>query len=224
MPLDPQNEELEEPVERRLKPMLRGVPDIFATCLALPAVAYLISQVEGNSALLSAVLFGIGLIAVLGMSAVYHAPTWSPRRFEILGRFDHAAIFLLIAGSYTPLCVCTEIPLGTPMLIGVWVICTIGIARCLFFPKSDRRARTVLYVVLGLCLTPSVPALYREVGPVILGLCMTGGALHILGAGIYLIRRPDPFPRHFGYHEVFHLCVFAAAGCHYLAVWEILVH
>lgn len=194
-----------------------------ATCLAVPAVAYLISRADGDFAILSAVVFGAGLIAVLGMSALYHAPTWSPRRFEILGRFDHAAIFLLIAGSYTPFCLCTEIPFGRVILAGAWIVCTLGILRCLFFPKSDRRARTVLYVLLGLVLAPSIPALYREVGPVNLGLCVTGGALYILGAGIYLVRRPDPFPRHFGYHEIFHLCVFAAAGCHYVAVWEIVV-
>ncbi len=221
--MDNQTEDADAELQvRRSKPMLRGVPDLLATCLALPAVAYLISCADGNLAILSAVLFSIGLIAVLGMSAVYHTPNWGPRWFDVLGRFDHAAIFLLIAGSYTPFCLCTEIPFGTPILIGVWVLCSVGALRCLLYPKSARGARTVLYILLGLVLTPSVPALYREVGPMILGLCVTGGALYILGAGIYLLRRPDPFPRHFGYHEVFHLCVFAAAGCHYVAVWEIV--
>lgn len=205
-----------------VKPLLRGIPDLLATILALPAIAYLISSADGSIATLSAALFGIGLLAVLGMSAVYHAPNWGPRWMDVMRRFDHAAIFLLIAGSYTPFCLCTDIPLAVPTLVLAWVLSGIGALRCLLLPESARGARTLLYVLLGLVLLPSVPALYTKVGPTILTLCVVGGALYIFGAGIYMIRRPNPFPRHFGYHEVFHLFVFAAAGCHYVAVWEIV--
>lgn len=205
------------------RPKLRGVPDVVATCVAIPAVIVLFFSAQTGLATFSAAAFGVGLVAVLGMSAVYHTPNWNPRRLWIVRRCDHAAIFVLLAGSYTPFCLCTELPLGREMLAAVWGVSAIGVARCLFFPQGRRWLRAGLFVVLGAAMIPSAPALYRVAGSSIFLLCVIGGALYVIGAAIYVAKRPNPIPTHFGYQEVFHLFVFAGAGCHYVAVWQVVV-
>jgi hemolysin III len=204
------------------RPTLRGVPDVIMTCVAIPAAILLVTQAQGTWATFSAVCFGIGLVAMLGMSAAYHTPNWTPEKLTLMRRLDHAAIFLLIAGSYTPFCLCTDLSLGRPLLGFVYGASLLGVARTLLWPRGHRGVRAALFVLLGLVMVPFVPELYAAVGAQVLVLAALGGALYIVGAGVYVARRPNPFPRHFGYQEVFHLFVFAALGCHYVAVWQVV--
>lgn len=206
----------------KVKPLLRGIPDVIMTVVAVPAVILLAINAQGPWATFSALSFGFGLLAVLGMSALYHTPTWSAEKLAVMRRLDHAAIFLLLAGSYTPFCLCTDLAAGAPLLAFVYACTLLGVMRTLFFPRGHRGIRAALFVLLGLVMVPWTGELYRTVGFQVLLLACIGGALYILGAGVYVTRRPDPFPRHFGYQEVFHLFVFAALGCHYVAVWQVL--
>jgi hemolysin III len=130
-------------------------------------------------------------------------------------RLDHSAIFLLIAGTFTPLCLLLGDGRARTLLAVVWVGAGLGILRALLWPRAPRAVATVLYVLLGWAAVPLVPAMWRTLGPVSLLLLATGGLLYTVGAVIYAARRPDPFPRVFGYHEVFHLLVIAAAGLHF---------
>jgi hemolysin III len=149
------------------------------------------------------------------VSALYHRPTWGPRARLWMRRLDHSAIFLLIAGTFTPICLLVGDRRARVMLAVVWVGAGLGILRALLWPRAPRALATGLYLLLGWAAVPLVPAMYRAIGPVSLGLLAGGGLLYSIGAVIYATRRPDPFPRVFGYHEVFHALVVAAAGLHF---------
>lgn len=204
------------------RPTLRGIPDLVAAAVALPAGVLLSLRAARGLPVFSAALFSLGLVALLLTSGLYHAVAWSPRRQALMSRLDHAAIFVLIAASYTPFCLCTDLPLG-PQVLGVaWACATFGVLHSLLGAAPDRAVRAGLYVLLGAGLAPSVPALYRLLPTEAFVLAVGGGAAYILGAWVYVKRWPDPSPRHFGYHEVFHLFVFAGAASHYGAIWRIV--
>ena len=122
----------------KVRPLLRGVPDVIMTVVAIPAVVVLAMHAQGPWATFSALSFGFGLLAVLGMSALYHTPTWSPEKLVIMRRLDHAAIFLLVAGSYTPFCLCTDLAQGNALLIFVYVCAFLGVLRTLVWPHGHR--------------------------------------------------------------------------------------
>jgi hemolysin III len=204
------------------RPLLRGVLDGVVAVGAVPAIVLLVLAVPDGLATAAVAVYGVGLVGLFGVSAVYHTPTWSPRVRARLRRLDHAAIFLFIAASYTPFCLCTDLPHGPLMLGIVWAGAAAGIAKCLLWTRSPRAVTAALYVVLGLTVLPFVSSLWETYGGVTFTLCAVGGALYITGALVYVKRWPDPAPRVFGYHEVFHLFVFGGAACHYAALWRVV--
>ena len=204
------------------RPTLRGIPDLVATGVAIPAGIYLSAHAASGLAAFGAAVFSLGLVAMLLTSGLYHAVTWSPRRLALMSRLDHAAIFVLIAASYTPFCLCADVPIG-PYVLGVaWACGVFGVVHSLFAAAPDRAIRAAFYVLLGVGLSPCVPSLYWVLPGEAFARALGGGAAYILGAGVYVKRWPDPSPRHFGYHEVFHLFVFAGAASHYGAIWRIV--
>ena len=206
----------------RVKPVLRGVSHQVAAVAALPLVAALVARAGGGAARLAALVYGASLLALLTMSAVYHRPTWPPRARELLGRVDHAAIYLLIAGSYTPLCLLLGAGEGHRLLALVWSLAALGVAQAVAWDGAPKPLRAALYVGLGWLFLPTLPALRAALGPGPLGLLLAGAALYTLGAVIFARRWPDPFPAWFGFHEVFHLLVVAAAGCHFAVMARVV--
>jgi hemolysin III len=204
----------------RQKPLLRGVSHELAAVAALPAVAVLLQGARGGTALLGASVYGATLITLFAVSAVYHRRFWSLPARQIVGRLDHSAIFLLIAGTYTPFGLLLGPGTGHLVLGAVWVGAALGIALVVGRFGLGKRLRAAIYVVLGWVIVPALPPLHAAVGTGALLLLMAGGFFYTVGAVIYGLRRPDPFPRTFGFHEVFHLLVIAAAACHYLVVVE----
>ena len=204
------------------RPTLRGVPDLVGVCVALPAGLYLSSCATGDRGAFSAVIFSLGLLAMLLTSGLYHAVTWSPRWLERMSRLDHAAIFVLIAATYTPFCLCTDLPMGPHLLGLVWLGAALGALNCLFGLAAGRAVKAGLYVLLGVAMVPWTPWLFRVLPEAAFAMAVCGGAIYILGAVIYVKRWPNPSPRHFGYHEVFHLFVFGGAACHYAAIWRVV--
>jgi hemolysin III len=170
----------------------------------------------------SAIVFSVALSLMLGASAVYHPIDWSQARKAILARFDYASIYLLIGASYTPFCLATDLAYGPQILGFAWACALFGAGYSLFKQHASRAIRAGAYVVLGVAMLPNVPNLYRAIPGDAFALVACGGAAYILGALVYVARRPNPIPKHFAHHEVFHLFVFAGAGCHYAAVWRIL--
>ncbi len=211
----------DEPAPAR-RPTLRGVPDLVAALVAAPAVVLLVLAAQGGVATLAAGLFGLGLLLMLTTSGLYHAVTWSPPRLALMSRLDHAAIFVLIGATYAPFCLCADLAHGPLILTIVWSCAALGVGHCLLRPRTHRALNAVLYVLLGVAMVPDTPSLWRVLPGAAFAFSVCGGAAYILGACVYVARRPNPWPRHFGYHEVFHLFVFAGAACHYAAVWDVV--
>ena len=202
-------------VAPRPKPLLRGVSHEIAAGVALAGLVALVLLAPGPRARMGALVYGVSLVALFSVSALYHRPTWSPRARLWMRRLDHSAIFLLIAGTFTPLCLLLGDARAHTMLAVVWVGAGLGVLRALVWPRAPRMVATALYLLLGWAAVPLVPAMYRALGAGSLALLTAGGVLYSVGAIIYATRRPDPFPRVFGYHEVFHALVVAAAGLHF---------
>lgn len=200
------------------KPSLRGVSHLIAACLAIPAVGLLWFGAAGFNARLSAAVYGLSLIVLFGTSALFHRPTWAPRARDLVGRLDQSAIFLLIAGTYTPFGLLLGPGLGHLLLAGVWTSALGGVALSLLWPEAPKPLMAAIYVAYGWSFALLVPALFRTTRSPVLGLILLGAVAYTVGALVYALKRPDPFPRTFGYHEVFHLLVIAAAAFHFLAV------
>jgi hemolysin III len=199
----------------RTKPLLRGVSHEIAAGLSLAGLVALVLLAPGPRARVGALVYGASLVGLFSVSALYHRPTWGPRARLWMRRLDHSAIFLLIAGTFTPICLFLGDGRAHTMLAVVWAGAGLGVLRALLWPTAPRALATGLYLLLGWAAVPLVPAMYRALGAVPLLLLAAGGMLYSVGAVIYATRRPDPFPRVFGYHEIFHALVIAAAGLHF---------
>jgi hemolysin III len=200
------------------KPLLRGVSHEIAAWLALGAAVTLALVAPAGRSRLSAVVYGASLFSLFAVSALYHRPHWAPRARLWMRRLDHSAIFLLIAGTYTPFCLLLGGATGRTMLAVAWAGAAAGVLQSVLWVRAPRALVAALYVLLGWVVVPVVPALRAALGTGALALLATGGLLYTLGAVVYAARRPDPFPRVFGYHEVFHGLVIAAAACHFAVV------
>jgi hemolysin III len=205
------------PAPRR-RPRLRGVSHQIAAFAAVPAAGWLVFRARSASAIWGALVYGITLVLLFSVSAAYHRVYWPLSVRRVIGRIDHSAIFLLIAGTYTPFCLLLGPGTGYRLLAAVWIGAGAGIATVVWLTGTPKPIRASLYVLLGWFILPAIPAVRAGVGDGALALLLGGGALYTAGAAIYAARRPDPFPDVFGFHEIFHLLVVAAAACHFLVV------
>lgn len=205
------------------KPKLRGVSHQIAFFVALLATGVLIARAEHGRAAIAAAVYGASLTALFGISALYHRPQWSPAKRQLMRRLDHSAIFLLIAGTYTPLFALLDDPSSThrPLWI-IWLGAAAGIAKSLLWPNAPKPVTALLCVVLGWAVVGDVARLEPVMGATSTGLLVTGGVIYSLGAIVYAKKRPDPIPTVFGYHEVFHALVIVAAIFHFVHVVRVL--
>ncbi|HEX7299444.1 MAG TPA: hemolysin III family protein [Solirubrobacteraceae bacterium] len=202
-----------------MKPRLRGVSHQYAFFVALAAAAALVVLVRGGQARAAVAVYGLSLCAMFGASALYHRIDWSPRPRAWLRRLDHSMIFVLVAGTYTPFALLVLAPaLGWTLLGIVWGGALAGVVMSLVWVNAPRWLSAAVYVALGWVAIVGLPQLWSRAGPLAVALLTTGGVLYTLGAIVYARRRPDPSPRVFGYHEVFHVLVIAAAAVHFAAV------
>jgi len=203
----------------RTRPLLRGTFHLVAAICAVPAVVWLVRESGSRAAAVGASVYGASVILLFAVSATYHRVLWTdPRLRSAVGRVDHSAIFLLIAGTYTPFCLLIGKGTGYALLATVWASASLGILLVVFFPRTPKPVRSALYVLLGWLIVPFLPALHAGLGPRPFLLLLAGGAFYTVGAVIYASRRPDPFPRVFGFHEIFHVLVVAASMCQFFAV------
>jgi len=200
------------------KPLLRGVSHEIAAVAALVAWIGLMLAAPSPRARAAAGVYGATLLALFTISALYHRPTWAPRARLLWRRLDHSALFLLIAGTYTPFCLLVGGSAGHALLALVWVGAAAGVVQAVVWPGAPRPLVAVVYVMLGWIVIPVLPALRLDLGPAFIALLAAGGIAYSLGAAVYALRRPDPFPRVFGYHEVFHALVVVAAVLHFVVV------
>jgi len=208
----------ESGIQPRQKPLLRGVLHEVAAFGALAGWIGLALAAPNAPARAAAIVYGATLFVLFAASALYHRPNWPTRARLVMRRIDHSAIFLLIAGTYTPFCLVLGGRLGRTMLAVAWGGALLGLLRAIFWPKAPRPLAAGAYVLLGWVVVPVLPSLWAALGSGAMALLALGGLLYTLGAVIYATRRPDPFPRVFGFHEVFHALVVGAAACHFAVV------
>jgi hemolysin III len=189
----------------------------------LPAAAWLCWRARGGPVPVGTAIYAASVVLLFATSSLYHCFHWEQPARGLLGRLDHAAIFLLISGSFTPFGLRIGGLLGGVSLAGLWLGAAAGIAAVVRPQGVGKRTRAAIYVGLGWAMVPLAPALLGLVGWHGVGLLVLGGLFYTVGAVIYALRRPDPFPRTFGFHEVFHLLVIAAAACHFAAVAGVAV-
>lgn len=204
---------------RRMKPLLRGWIHEVACFASVPAGIALVLMARGSGPVLAAAIFACSLTALYGVSAAYHRVHWSERAHRLMKHLDHSMIYVLIAGSYTPLLLVALRPgWNLAFLLAVWLGAAVGVALTLW--KLERHARLAagLYIVLGWIGILALPQLLGSLSLVQMLLLTGGGVLYTVGAIILATNRPNPNPRVFGYHEIWHGLGVLAAGCHYTLI------
>jgi hemolysin III len=206
-------------MDAQLRPRLRGVLHQYAFFVSLGFGALLVAGASGAGERAAAVVFAAALAAMFGVSALYHRLTWQPRARRWMRRLDHAAIYLLIAGTYTPFAL-LALPGGWrwSVLPIVWGGALVALVFKLVWIDAPKWLDAAIGIALGWVGIVALPQLWAHSGPVGVALLGLGGVLYTVGAVVYAARRPDPVPTVFGYHELFHALVIAAAACQYAAV------
>ncbi len=204
----------------RVKPRLRGVSHEWAFFVSLGLGVALIVAAEGAKATVAVAIYAASLSALFGVSALYHRVTWQrPEVRQWMRRLDHTMIFLLIAGTITPFALLVlEGGFAKALLIGVWGAALGGIVVELIWVDAPKWLASIVYVGVGLIGAVAYPEIVSEAGLGAGILIAAGGALYLAGAVIYAMERPNPRPAVFGYHEIFHVLVIAAAAAHFAAI------
>lgn len=207
-----------EAAQRLVKPKLRGVFHELGFYASVATGIVLVVTTEPGKAKMAGAIFASSVVVCFGASALYHRPTWPARTRAWLARLDHAGIYLLIAGTYAPFgLIVMSSAWAIPILAIVWGGALVAIAVKLFWVKAPKRVAATIAVGLGWVGAAAFPQLLKL--PIAgLLLVLAGGLLYTAGAVIYARRRPDPLPRVFGYHELFHVLTLGAAACQYVAV------
>jgi hemolysin III len=206
------------------RPRLRGWLHVWAFGVSVAAGIVLVSVVgatRGAEAALATSIYALTVCLLFGTSAVYHRVKWSrPSRHALLARLDHSMIFVFIAGTYTPFAV-LAMPedTGRIVLAIVWLGALGGVLLKTSWITAPRWLGVPLYLGLGWVAVFVLPSLFTHGGVATFVLLIVGGLIYTFGGIVYGLKRPDPWPRVFGYHEVFHLCTVVAATCHMVAVW-----
>lgn len=202
-----------------VKPRLRGWIHAGSFPLVLAAGIVLVILAPGGKARIGAVIFAMTAAMLFGTSAVYHRGTWSTSVLGLLKRIDHSNIFLIIAGTYTPFALLLLPPdQGRSLLLISWIGAIGGVLFRVFWVGAPRWLYTPIYVALGWVSVFYIKPLHEAGGAAVVSLIAVGGLLYTLGAVVYGTRRPNPSPRWFGFHEIFHVLTVAAFVVHYIAV------
>jgi hemolysin III len=209
-----------------MKPKLRGVSHQYAFFVSLVCGLTLILAASDGRARLAASIYAVAVSALFGTSALYHRITWRPKARRWMRRLDHSMIFVMIAGTYTPVALLAlKGPLASTILIVLWAGALGGVVFKLLWIDAPKWFFAGVYVVLGLvsaAVFGQLPATIGWLG--VLGLAL-GGLLYVLGAIVYASGRPNPWPKVFGYHEIFHALVIVAAGLQYAVIaFAVLPH
>jgi hemolysin III len=207
------------PVAARVKPRLRGVSHRYAFLAALPPCFWLVSSAPSGRETLACVIYCGSLLGLLGTSALYHGVTWSPRPRYWLARLDLLMIFVLIAGTYTPIAMIRLEPgLGSIVLTGMWGAALFGGGVTTFWAEPPKWATAAIFVSVASVAVLFLPAIVEAIGNAATALLALGGVLYVVGAIVYGLQRPDPHPAVFGYHELFHAVVVGAAAVHFATI------
>ena len=209
------------PFEER--PTWRGWMHVVAFVLSIPGGILLILRADQAAAQVAAAIYTASLLLGFGTSAAYHRLARTPRAQMIMQRMDHSMIFVLIAGSYTPICL-LALPAtwGIPLLCIVWTGAAIGIVIKQFAFDNLRFLEYALYPILGWSAVVTLPVLVDGMSTAALVLLFAGGILYTVGIPVLATEKPNPWPRTFGYHEIWHSFTVAAGACHFASIGLLL--
>lgn len=212
-------------VHGRPKPLMRGWIHAAATPLALAAGIVLICLAQGIALKWACAVFMTCSLVLFGNSAAYHLGDWSPKVTNVLRRVDHMNIFLLIAGTYTPVSFALEPFWRDAIIIGMWVCTTVALIIHVIWINAPRWLYVIVYIIFGVSGVAYMGMFWLSpaAGPAVVMLLASGGACYIAGAIVYALRKPDPWPRVFGFHEIFHIGTVAGYACHMVAIYMVIV-
>jgi hemolysin III len=204
------------PSSHALKPRLRGRLHQIAFFVSIPAGITLVALARGSKARVGAAVFAASLTGLYGVSGAYHRGRWSVAAGRVMKRLDHSMIFVLIAGSYTPLALLALQPAwGITLLTLAWTGAAVGVLITVLRVERWHRVGFVMYLGLGWLAVIAAPQLLRALSAAEVALLVAGGVLYTVGAIVLARNRPDPSPSVFGYHEVWHALVVGAGACHF---------
>lgn len=208
------------------RPRLRGVSHRIAFYVTLIAGGILLAFAPTPTSKLATLVYIVLLAGMFGVSATLHSRDWAPVPYGWLRRADHAMIFACIAGTYTPFCMLAlglDTPGGKQLFLLAWAAAGIGIVRALLWPHAPRIITSTLFVIVGWVALGHVPEIRAALDPVAFAFLVAGGIILTIGAVVYLVRKPDPWPEVFGYHEVFHMIVNLGIACHFVAITRVVM-
>jgi hemolysin III len=213
-------------VHGRPKPLLRGWIHAIAAPLVLAAGIVLICLAHGTSLKWACAVFMVCSLTLFTNSAAYHLGSWSPHVTDILRRIDHMNIFLLITGTYTPVSFALSTKWRTIIIVGMWICTVAALTIHIIWINAPRWLYTIVYIIFGVNGVAYMGLFWQSsaAGPTVVFLLLAGGACYIIGAVIYALRKPDPWPRVFGFHEIFHLCTVAGYTCHIVAIYMVVIN
>jgi hemolysin III len=204
------------------RPLLRGASHALGFFTAIGAWIVLVVQAGAALQVVASVIYGAGLALALGTSALYHRIRWRPRAYHRIRKLDHSMIYVLIASSCTPFALLLlDGPWRVFVLVAMWSLAAAGITLRWLVEHQPRWLQVGTYIGMGWAGLLLLPA-FDRMDVTSLTLTIVGGLLYTIGGIVYLVRSPNPLPRVFGFHEVFHALVIAAATCHFIAVWPIV--
>ncbi|HEX2047103.1 MAG TPA: hemolysin III family protein [Acidimicrobiales bacterium] len=206
-----------------LPPHLRGWLHLVCFFLSVPAGVLVVVSAGSGRGRLAALVYAFGMTAMFGVSAAYHRGRWSPTARRRMRRTDHGTIFLMIAGSYTPLCLLTlRGTTGTAVLAAVWAGAAVGFLLALTGVAEKAVLGLLAYIGLGWAVVVALPELTHRLSTDEMTLLVAGGVVYTLGGVVLGAKRPNPSARWFGYHEVWHAMVVVACACHYLTILSVV--
>ena len=205
------------------QPKFRGSSHHFMFFVSVIACAFLIFKSTNSTETISTLVYSVGVLSMFGFSTLYHRTNTTIEIKQRLRKLDHSGIFLMIAGTFTPICL-LALPFesGIKLLIIIWSVATIGIIQAIFFSKIHRFLRASIYLAAGWVAFPFMPILVASLSFIKLMLIIVGGVVYSLGATTYALRLPKLSPSVFGFHEFFHILVIIAAILHFIVIYNLV--
>lgn len=205
------------------KPLLRGQIHYSMFFVSLGACLILIFEAQNTLEVTATTIYSIGLLLMFGISALYHRIHWNPSQRFFVRKLDHSAIYIMIAGTFTPITMLVlSSKSGTTLLIIIWVTAFLGILKSIFLTKLPKIFNALLYLIMGYMITPYLSELTNRLGYTNTSLIVLGGFAYSIGALSYALKRPQFNPKIFGYHEFFHAFVSLGAIIHFLVIYSIM--
>ena len=199
------------------KPFFRGWSHIIAFVAAITLCPILISSSDQGREL--ATFYSIAVVVLFGVSSLYHGFSWSARVHDLLRRLDHATIFVAIAANYTPISwYVLPRSAAVTVLLAVWIGALLGVLVMIFWPTAPQVTLVTLFIIVGWSALIVIHEFWMALSTSGFTLLLLGGAFHTIGAIVYATKKPDPWPKIFGFHETFHFCVICGIASHYVLI------